>query len=84
MPSGPRRRPRCGASTSRSGGRARGPAGAAGGLLNEIKLGRPVGGEDVLGLRTALKAGVLALPEDRRARLQELSGRAVRKSLLLP
>ena len=54
------------------------------GLLREIKLGRPVGAEDVLGLRTALKAGVLALPEDRRARLQELSGRAVRKSLLLP
>ena len=53
-------------------------------LLNEIKLGRPVGGEDVLGLRAALKAGVLALPEERRARLQELSGRAVRKSLLLP
>jgi hypothetical protein len=54
------------------------------GLLNEIKRGRPVAGEDVLALRTAVKAGVLALPPDRRARLQELSGRAVRKSLLLP
>jgi hypothetical protein len=54
------------------------------GLLNEIKRGRPVAGEDVLALRTAVKAGVLALPPDRRARLQELSGRAARKSLLLP
>jgi hypothetical protein len=53
-------------------------------LLNEIKAGRPVGGEDVLALRTAVKAGVLALPEEQRARLQELSGRAVRQSLLLP
>jgi hypothetical protein len=53
-------------------------------LLNDIKAGRPVGGEEVLALRTALKAGVLALPEEQRARLQELSGRAVRQSLLLP
>ena len=53
-------------------------------LMNEIKAGRPVGAEDVLGLRTAVQAGVLALPPEQRARLQELSGRAVRKSLLLP
>ena len=54
------------------------------GLLNEIKAGRPVRAEDVLALRTAVQTGVLALPEDERSRLQELSGRAVRKSLLLP
>ena len=54
------------------------------GLMNEIKAGRPVQGEDVLALRTAVQTGVLALPEVERARLQELSGRAVRKSLLLP
>jgi len=53
-------------------------------LMNEIKAGRPVRGEDVLALRAVMKTGVLALPEDRRARLQELSGRAVRQSLLLP
>jgi GYF domain 2 len=53
-------------------------------LMNEIKAGRPVRPEDVLALRAVLKTGVLALPEDRRARLQELSGRAVRQSLLLP
>jgi hypothetical protein len=53
-------------------------------LLSEIKAGRPVGGEDVLALRAAVKAGVLALPEEQRTRLQELSGRAVRQSLLLP
>jgi hypothetical protein len=53
-------------------------------LMNEIKAGRPVGAEDVLGLRSAVQAGVLALPPDERARLQELSGRAVRQSLLLP
>jgi hypothetical protein len=53
-------------------------------LMNEIKAGRPVGAEDVLSLRTAVQAGVLALPPEQRARLQELSGRAVRQSLLLP
>jgi hypothetical protein len=53
-------------------------------LLNEIKAGRPVAAADVEGLRTAVKAGVVALPEEQRARLQELSGRAVRKALLLP
>jgi hypothetical protein len=53
-------------------------------LMNAIKAGRPVSGEDLLALRTAVKTGVLALPEEQRARLQELSGRAVRQSLLLP
>jgi hypothetical protein len=53
-------------------------------LMTEIKAGRPVLAEDVLALRTAVKTGVLALPEERRARLQQLSGRAVRQSLLLP
>jgi len=53
-------------------------------LMTEIKAGRPVRGEDVLALRAVLKTGVLALPEDQRTRLQELSGRAVRQSLLLP
>ena len=53
-------------------------------LMNEIKAGRPVGAEDVLGLRNAVQAGVLALPPEQRVRLQELSGRAVRQSLLLP
>ena len=54
------------------------------GLMNEIKAGRPVRAEDVLALRTAVQTGVLALPAEQRARLQELSGRAVRQSLLLP
>jgi hypothetical protein len=54
------------------------------GLMNEIKAGRAVRVEDVLALRTAVQTGVLALPEEQRTRLQELSGRAVRKSLLLP
>jgi hypothetical protein len=52
-------------------------------LMDEIKAGRPVRDEDVLALRTVMQAGVLALPEEQRARLQELSGRAVRKALLL-
>jgi hypothetical protein len=52
--------------------------------MTEIKAGRPVRGEDVVALRAVLKTGVLALPEEQRARLQELSGRAVRQSLLLP
>jgi hypothetical protein len=52
-------------------------------LLEAIKTGRPVPAEDVQALRGALKTGVLALPEDQRLRLQALSERAVRKSLLL-
>jgi hypothetical protein len=53
-------------------------------LLEMIKAGRPVSGEDVQALRDVLKAGVLALPEDERLRLQALSERALRKALLLP
>jgi uncharacterized protein DUF4339 len=53
-------------------------------LMTEIKAGRPVRAEDVLALRAVLKTGVLALPEEQRTRLQQLSGRAVRQSLLLP
>jgi hypothetical protein len=53
-------------------------------LLNEVKAGRPVVPADGQALREAVRAGVNALPEDQRARLQELSGRAVKKSLLLP
>jgi hypothetical protein len=54
------------------------------GLMNEIKAGRPVVAADAQALRDAVRAGVHALPEAERQRLQELSGRAVRKSLLLP
>jgi hypothetical protein len=53
------------------------------GLLAEVKAGRPVPAADVQALRDAVRTGVHALPEEQRARLQELSGRAVRKSLLL-
>jgi hypothetical protein len=52
-------------------------------LMNEIKAGRPVRDEDVLALRGVVQAGVLALAQEQRARLQELSGRAVQKALLL-
>jgi len=51
--------------------------------LAEVKAGRPVAPEDAQALRDAVRTGVHALPEADRARLQELSGRAVRKSLLL-
>jgi hypothetical protein len=53
-------------------------------LLGEIKAGRPVRSEDVAALRAVVQAGVLSLPPEQRARLQELSDRAVRKSILLP
>jgi hypothetical protein len=53
-------------------------------LLAEVKAGRPILPADAQALRDAVRAGVHALPEPERARLQELSGRAVRKSLLLP
>ncbi len=53
-------------------------------LLAELKAGRPVAAGDAQALRDAVRAGVHALPEAERTRLQELSGRAVRKSLLLP
>jgi hypothetical protein len=53
-------------------------------LLAEVKAGRPVLPADAQALRDAVRAGVHALPEAERTRLQELSARAVRKSLLLP
>ncbi len=53
-------------------------------LLAEVKAGRPVLPADAQALRDAVRAGVHALPQAERTRLQELSGRAVRKSLLLP
>lgn len=53
-------------------------------LLAEVKAGRPVAPEDAQALRDAVRTGVHALPEAERTRLQELSGRAVRQSLLLP
>ena len=53
-------------------------------LLAEVKAGRPVAPADAQALRDAVRNGVHALPEAERTRLQELSGRAVRKSLLLP
>ncbi len=53
-------------------------------LFAEVKAGRPVAAADAQALRDAVRNGVHALPEAERTRLQELSGRAVRKSLLLP
>ena len=53
-------------------------------LLNEVKAGRELPAADVAQVREALKAGALALPPAERERLQQLSGRAVRKSLLTP
>jgi hypothetical protein len=53
-------------------------------VMGEVRAGRPVPGEQLQALREVMKAGVLALPPDQRARLQALSGRALRQSLLLP
>lgn len=53
-------------------------------LLGALKAGREVPVADLAQVREALKAGVLALPPADRERLQELSARAVRKSLLVP
>jgi hypothetical protein len=52
-------------------------------VLALIKADRPVPAAEVRALRDVVKAGVVALPPDWRARLQELSGRAVEKSLIL-
>jgi hypothetical protein len=52
-------------------------------VLALIKADRPVPAAEVRALRDVVKAGVVALPPDWRARLQELSGRAVEKSLAL-
>jgi hypothetical protein len=53
-------------------------------LLNAVKAGRELPAADVAQVREALKSGVLALPPAERERLQQLSGRALRKSLLAP
>ena len=53
-------------------------------LMGALKAGREVPAADVTQVREALKVGVLALPPADRERLQELSGRAVRKSLTMP
>lgn len=52
-------------------------------VLALIKADRPVPASEIRSLREVLKNGVAALPPDARARLQELSGRAVEKSLIL-
>ena len=52
-------------------------------VLGLVKAGRPVPIAEVRALRDVVKAGVVALPPDWRARLQHLSGRAVEKSLIL-
>ena len=48
-----------------------------------IKADRPVPANELRALRDVVKAGVVALPPEQRERLQELSGRAVEKSLVL-
>ncbi|MGE5126984.1 MAG: GYF domain-containing protein [Betaproteobacteria bacterium] len=53
-------------------------------LLNAVKAGRELPAAEVAQVREALKSGVLALPPAERERLQQLSGRALRKSLLAP
>lgn len=53
-------------------------------VVERIKANRPVAAADVSALREVVKAGVVALPPEQRARLQELSGRALEKSLVLP
>ncbi|MGD8895959.1 MAG: DUF4339 domain-containing protein [Acidobacteriota bacterium] len=52
-------------------------------VLALVKADRPVPAAEVRALREAVKAGVLALPPEQRERLQELSGRAVERSLVL-
>jgi hypothetical protein len=52
-------------------------------VLALIKADRPVPAVEVRALREVVKAGVVALPPEQRERLQELSGRAVEKSLVL-
>jgi hypothetical protein len=53
-------------------------------ILSYVKAKRPVAAADVQALRGVVKAGVVELPPEERARLQELSGRALEKALLLP
>jgi hypothetical protein len=53
-------------------------------LLREIRAGRDVPAADLQLLREALKAGMLTLAPEQRARLQQLSGRAVRRAFARP
>ena len=53
-------------------------------VLERVKADRRVAAADVRALREVVKAGVVALPPEQRERLQELSGRALEKSLVLP
>jgi hypothetical protein len=53
-------------------------------VLERVKAARPTSAADIRALREVVKAGVVALPPEQRARLQELSGRALEKSLVLP
>ncbi len=53
-------------------------------LLREIRAGRQIPAADLQLLREALKAGMLALAPEQRTRLQQLSGRAVRRALARP
>jgi hypothetical protein len=52
-------------------------------ILALVKAEQPVARSDVQALRAVVKAGVTELPPEERARLQELSDRALEKSLLL-
>jgi hypothetical protein len=52
-------------------------------VLDRVKDGRPVAPSDVQALREVVKTGVVELPPEDRERLQELSGRALEKSILL-
>ena len=52
-------------------------------ILALVKAEQPVARSDVQALRGVVKAGVTELPPEERARLQELSDRALEKSLLL-
>jgi hypothetical protein len=52
-------------------------------VLERVKTGRPVAAADVRALREVVKTGVVELPPEDRERLQELSGRALEKALLL-
>jgi hypothetical protein len=52
-------------------------------VLALVKADRPVPAAEVRALREVVKSGVVALPPEQRDRLQELSGRAVEKSLVL-
>ncbi len=52
--------------------------------LEDVKAGRLVAAEDAQPLRQLIKEGVLALPEESRARMQSLNEKAVRAGLSSP